>query len=271
MVGAPVRPPKGSMATRNAGSAGEVYTTMQWKPVNRFLVKLAAVNQVARNTLSFRFDRQGERFEFLPGQFITLSLVEPIARETDSNARQFSIASSPEEPWIMVATRIRDSEFKQTLASMKPGDPARIEGPEGHFVFDIPETVRSVFLAGGIGITPFRSMIRYSLDRKTPHPIQLLYANRTAQDAAFLDELNHWANANPRFQLLTPMSQPDAQSPSTPAQRIDAAFLQSTLKPDPQAAYFIAGPQGFVTTMKGLLLDLGIPADRMRRETFAGY
>ena len=235
--------------------------------------KLFRKTEVARDTWSFEFDAPGERFEFLPGQFITLSLPDQNGLDADESSRTFSLASSPGESHVMVATRLTGSPFKKALAALERGTAASMDGPSGRFVFDAPGTLPVVFLAGGIGITPFRSMIKFAMERKLPHRILLVYSNRTPEDAAFLDEMKHCADTRENFRLLATMTQPEKSSANWNGQtgHIDADFLRKNVRYLPEAICYVAGPPRFVGAMKQSLQDAGVPKELVQAEEFTGY
>lgn len=241
--------------------------------MSKFSVKLIKATAVARDTLGFHFDLQGNRFEFLPGQYINLALPDAALPDAAEPTHTFSIASSPDEPDLMVATRMTGSDYKQALAALPPGSQAQVEGPDGKFVFDVPETVPVVFLAGGIGITPFRSMLKYELQHKSAHNIRLVYSNRTPQDAPFFHELQDLAKANPKLQLLATMTEPQKSSPAWNGEtgHIDANFLRKHVRELSTAVCYTAGPPKFVKAMKQALQEAGVPSEQVRAEEFPGY
>jgi ferredoxin-NADP reductase len=117
--------------------------------------------------MAFQFDKPAG-FSFRAGQFIELALIDPAETDALGTARALSIASAPQDDGLMFATRIRDSAFKRALATMTPGSVVRIEGPFGDLV--LPNNPRRpiVLLAGGIGITPFRSIAVRAAGEKLP-------------------------------------------------------------------------------------------------------
>ncbi len=239
---------------------------------DQFIVTLKGKQEVARDTFCFQFDLDGIRFEFLPGQFVDLSLPGHAELDADNKSRTFSIASAPEEGHLSVATRLTGSPFKKALAKLKPGDEAMVNGPNGRLVFDAPEPTPMVFLAGGIGITPFRSILKHALDRKIPHRIVLIYSNRTPTDASFLEDLKQWHDQNKNFTLLATMTQLDSASDwNGKTDRIDAAFLRKHVGEFSGAEFYTAGPPRFVKGMKQSLEEADVPRDRIHAEEFAGY
>ena len=121
--------------------------------------------------------------------------------------RAFSIASSPHEETLMVATRIRDTAFKRVLSAMPLGSVVKIEGPSGDLTLHNNVKRTAVFLAGGIGITPFRSIVCRAAKEKLPHRIFLFYSNRRPEDAPFLDELQALQEENPNYTLIATMTE----------------------------------------------------------------
>src|SRR3989338_5302529 len=126
---------------------------------------------------------QKDNFDYKPGQYVQMEL------ETgdEENIHPLSIASSPTEDFLMFSTKISNSTFKQELFSLKVGDKLKIKGPMGVFVLN--ENAKNiVFLGGGIGITPFRNMIKYASDKRLPMKLTLLYSNKTPADIVYRNE-----------------------------------------------------------------------------------
>src|SRR5215470_6838548 len=143
---------------------------------------------VAEGTMAFHFDKPAG-FEFRAGQAIDLTLLNPPETDAEGNTRTFTLAGAPFDPDLMIATRIRDTAFKRTLRSMPLGTQVRIEGPSGSFTLHKNTAKPAVFLAGGIGITPFFSILRHAAHKRLPHQLYLFYSNRRPEDAPFLPEL----------------------------------------------------------------------------------
>jgi len=159
--------------------------------------------EVAKGTMAFQFDKPNN-FVFKAGQYINLTLSgsQPQFGPSDGMTHTFSIVSSPSDEEILVTTRMRGTVFKQALSSLPVGSGVRIEGPIGSFSLHNNTSRPAVFLAGGIGIAPFLSMLSYATQEKLHHPIILFYANRYLEDAAFIDALWKLERANPRFRFV---------------------------------------------------------------------
>ncbi len=151
-------------------------------------VALKKRQDIATGTMAFYFDRPAG-FTFKAGQFIDLSLPNLLKSDPEGHTRALTLASAPSEQQLMVATRLRDTAFKRMLTEMPIGTSIDLEGPFGQLTLPSDDSRTIVFLAGGIGITPFRSMLVEAAHHKISHRLILIYSNRHPKDAAFLNEL----------------------------------------------------------------------------------
>jgi len=154
--------------------------------------------EIAEGTMAFHFAKPAD-FQFRPGQSMDLTLLNPPETDAEGNSRAFSIASAPFDNDLMIATRMRDTAFKRVLRKASPGLQVKIDGPGGSFVLHRKSEKPAVFLAGGIGITPFLSIIRQAGHDQSPHHMYLFYSNRRPEDAAFLDLLSEATKAESEF------------------------------------------------------------------------
>lgn len=245
----------------------------QWKrgnflrPAASSTTTLAGKAEVARGTFAFRLHKP-EGFTFRAGQAVYVTL--PGQKETDSKGgiRTFSVASAPQEPDLVIATRMTDTAFKRCLAGLPVGSPVSIEGPYGDLTLD-GDTRPAVFLAGGIGITPFRSMILDAAARGFPRALTLFYSNRSAEDAAFLPELGQIAQQDPRFRLVATMTDtPDWQGEQG---FITRDMIERHVGDISGPVFYLAGPWAMVAAMESLLREAGVSAENIRAEAFGGY
>ena len=225
--------------------------------------RLLGRETVAEGTMAFHFARPpGFRHQAGQNALFRIAGVE--------ESRTFSIASAPHEPQLTIATRMRDSAFKRQLKSAAPGFEVEIDGPAGLMVLHDDVARPAVFLAGGIGITPFLSMARDAAHRRLPHQIVLVYANRRPQDAAYLDELRALENRNPNYRLVATMSDPPAGWKGETG-FIDQKMLRRHLADPLKPVYYFAGPPAMAMAMQAMLGELGIAEADMRSEEFYGY
>jgi ferredoxin-NADP reductase len=240
--------------------------------VSTYPVKLKARKEIAQGTMGFWLERPAG-FEFKPGQAMEVKLVNPPETDSEGNARAFSIASAPHEPDLLVATRMRDTAMKRSLAKLTPGARVELDGPFGDLKLHTRASRPAVFLAGGIGITPFRSMVMDAAKNRLPHKIWLIYSNRRPEDTAFLEDLQRAETENPNFKLLATMTEMEKSSRQWAGKRgfVDQAMIREAVGDMSEAIFYMAGPPGMLGAMHKLLLDAGVNEDDIRAEEFAGY
>jgi ferredoxin-NADP reductase len=229
-------------------------------------VALRRREPVAEGTLAFYFDKPAG-FSHEAGQNAMFTLIEPPAMDAAGPSRPFTIASAPHEPELMIATRMRDSAFKRYLGSAPLGTVVQVDGPAGIMVLHEDASRPAVFLAGGIGITPFLAMARDAAKRGLPHNVSLFYSNRRPQDAAFLAELERLQG--PNFRLISTMT---AAPGWRGERRLISRELLAEHVPDLRAPiYYFAGPPAMTMAVQGMLAELGVAEEDMRSEEFYGY
>jgi ferredoxin-NADP reductase len=236
-----------------------------------FEAALVGRELVAEQTLTFSFAKPTD-WTYRAGQFIDITLLDPPETDADGNTRGFSISSAPSEGVIMITTRLRDTAFKRVLQAMPLGTQVRIEGPFGDLRLHHADRP-AVVLTGGIGITPFRSILLETICAGgLPYPVVVFYANRRPQDAAFLDELGKLANGDPNFTFVPTMSGLDATD-AWEGERghIDTATLERHLAGVTHPIYYLTGPPGMVHGLRTMLVEAGVDEDDIRTEEFTGY
>ena len=235
-------------------------------------VHLQLREQVAYGTTAFHFDKPAG-FSFKPGQAIDLILPDPATPGAESPRHAFSIVSAPYESDLVVATRMRESTFKNALARLPIGAPVQIDGPFGSLTLHNKLDRAAVFIAGGIGITPFMSMLRQATKSALKQRLVLLYSNRRREDSAFLLELQRLEGENPNFSLVATMTrQGESSQPWQGATGvIDEALLKRTTAELTAPIYYVAGPPALVGAMRATLERAGIDEDDIRSEEFYGY
>jgi len=235
-------------------------------------VRLVRSETVAEGTMAFHFSRPPE-FRFQAGQSLAMSLIAPPETDGEGDTRTFTIASAPHEPDLMAATRMRDTAFKRVLKSAPVGTVVRIDGPDGEMVLHDDAGRPAVFLAGGIGITPFLSMARHAARERLPHRIYLFYSNRRPQDAAFLPELQNLERLNSSYRLIATMAEAgkSARPWSGETGFIRREMLERHLPDVASPVYYFAGPPAMTMAMREMLQGMGVGEDAMRYEEFYGY
>jgi ferredoxin-NADP reductase len=151
-----------------------------------------------------RKDIQNENYylDYKAGQYAAMDL--ETKEDEEGPVRPFTIASSPtEEGFILISTRIRETPFKKKLANMEIGTPIKITAPVGNFV--LPEddnSKRVVFLSGGIGVTPFRSMVKYATDNRMPIRIMMFDSNRNEENILYRTDFDQCVKANNNLKII---------------------------------------------------------------------
>jgi ferredoxin-NADP reductase len=222
---------------------------------------------IAQNTQAFYFSKP-EGFSFKAGQYAGFTVMKPTKTDGKGNNRRITIASCPADDYLMIALRMRDSAFKQYLTTLQTGDLIKMAGPAGNFVLPDDTTMPIVMIAGGIGITPFYSMLKQAFTTSCKHPIYLFYANRTIADAAFYQDLQ--AIDHQQFQFIPIFTQENA-SWQGEKEYINEKMLQRYLNDIHQAKYYICGTPQMVIDTKAYLKNLNIDDLHLYIEDFAGY
>lgn len=234
------------------------------------LAKIKVKREIARGTLYVVFDLLGERVDFLPGQFFFVTLKDPPYRDQKGDRRHFSIVNSPKETGILaMATRLRDSAFKRSLAELPLGSEVEVGPIAGNFVLPQKTTLPLVFVAGGIGITPFISMLCFLKEETWPNQVTLFYSNKDRVSSAFLTELEAESRENSRFKMIATMTE-DKRWPGE-KQRLEAALIKRYLASLEGKLFFLAGPPAMVEALSAGLKAIGVPSSFLKTERFLGY
>ena len=235
-------------------------------------VRLQRREEVAHGTMAFHFDKPSG-FAFKPGQAIDLILPDPALAGTDNARHAFSIVSAPHENELVVATRMRDSAFKNALSRLPLDGAAEIDGPFGSLTLHNKLARAAVFIAGGIGITPFMSMLRHAAHVGLQQQLVLVYSNRRPEDTAFLTELQRLEGENRNFRLVATMTRmQDSRQPWMGEKgMVDAGLLKRIASELPDPIYYVAGPPEMVAALRGTLEGAGVDSDDVRSEEFYGY
>jgi ferredoxin-NADP reductase len=223
------------------------------------------------DTTAFYFEKP-PGFEFTAGQYVDITLINPPQTDPDGNTRSFSIASAPSEEHILVVTRIRNSAFKRTLQDLPCATEVEMDGPFGSFALHRQPAKPAIFLAGGIGVAPFSSMILSAAIASLHHQLYLFYSNPHPQDAAFLNGLRKLERKILNFRLIptmTEMSKPQLWAGETGC--ICPEMLSRYLPRLQGPTYYLAGSPCFVANMSTMLKCAGIDESDMRCEDFVGY
>jgi ferredoxin-NADP reductase len=236
-----------------------------------YRITLLRRQRIARDTLALWFDTHGAGYQFRAGQHADFGFFQPAPEHERDNSRTFSLANSPLDGQIMIALRVRETAFKAALKAAPLGTTCQVSRPRGSFTLHKDATRPAVFLAGGIGITPMRSILHWAAQERLPHKLYLFYSNRHLEDAAFLEEFEDLATKNPCFRFIPTLT--GVESPAWHYEHgpIDHSLLARYLDGLNRPVYYAAGPSGMVAAMASLLRGSGVSDDDIKTEEFGDY
>ncbi len=226
-------------------------------PIKRIHVQLQEKAEIAPAIFSFWFAPHAS-FSFIPGQFLEWTLHHTGA-DSRGIRRYFTIASSPTESGILLTAKIpeKQSTFKKALVELKPGEQAMATGAEGDFVLPKDKNKKLAFIAGGVGITPFRSMAKYLIDKNMQCDIVLLYSANRPEEFVFTELFN------------------DAKSrglnPVYITERVNDELIRQNIPDWKDRLFYVSGPQPMVKAIEKNLALMGIPKRDIKRDYFPGY
>lgn len=231
--------------------------------------KVVDKKEVATGTLQVTFEISQE-VSFKPGQYVFVTLPYLLYPDNRGGKRQFSINNSPSEKGIIrITTRLSDSGFKKTLNELPIGSEIELGPIAG--VFTLPKETDKplVFLTGGIGITPFLSMLTSVAEEKLPYNITLIYSNRNQASAAYLGKMEQFKSQIPNLKIVLTMT----DDPTWQGEKriINEDFIKEYFPNFNTNTYFVVGPPGMVEAIRKTLLGIGVNKDSIRFENFVGY
>lgn len=241
-------------------------------PKGKLLLKLKQRLQIAPDIYDFAFEMD-KKFTFLPGQYLEWTLSHP---DPDSRGvrRYFTIASSPTEGNLRIGIKFypNSSSFKKALVSMEKGSEIVAGQLAGEFTLPKDPERKLVFIAGGVGITPMRSMIKYLLDTNQKRDISILYSNKAARDIVYKEIFD---KALKKLGIKTVYTLTDTSNiPSGWKGRagyIDANFIAQEIPDYQDRIFYISGPHSMIDAFVGVLKGMGIPGNQIKVDFFPGY
>jgi glycine betaine catabolism B len=182
----------------------------------------------------------------------------------------------------MISTRIRDTPYKQKLASLEEGTEISAWGPQGNFVLHDDYAKPAVFLSGRIGVTPFRSMVKYATDKQLPLKIVMFDSNRNESNILYKKEFDDWAAKNKNLKIVYTITEEEEESRQGEGStsrwkgergRIDRSMMAGYIDSEDleNSIFYICGPPGMIKAMQEILQDMRIPKERIKAEEFTGY
>lgn len=225
-------------------------------------VRLLQKKEIAEGTMEFTLEKP-KGFEYRAGQYGDLVLPPSTGLDDSNNKHGFSFVSAPFEDTLRMATRMRDSLYKRAAAKVPEGAMVQLLALWGDFTLQKNEAVSAVFITGGIGITPVRSIIAQATHDKTNHKITLIYTNRTPALAAYTDELERFAAENKNFTFVPVYTSTQGH--------VNTDLIKRHVPDVAAPRYYLSGPEGMVKAMRSLLIEIGADEDNIKTEEFEGY
>jgi glycine betaine catabolism B len=244
--------------------------------------------------MTFKFTKDGYP-EYKAGQFAFFPM-DNVDNDSKGPVRHFSLTSSPTEDVLIISTRIRDSPYKQRLSTIQEGTKIKVSKAQGNFVLHDDYSKPAIFLSGGIGVTPFRSMIKYATDEQLPLKITMFDSNRNNQNILYKAEFDKWAAQNQNLKIFYTITEEekgkeqqgqqgraDATSSAIETKgnwngergRIDRTMIERHVSKEEisDAIFYICGPPGMIRALEEDLLQkqLQIQEERIKVEEFTGY
>lgn len=222
--------------------------------------------------MAFYFEKP-DGFEFQAGQYVDVTLINPPEIDAEGSIRSFSLASSPADGHLRIVTRTRDTAFKRVLQNLPLHTEVELEGPFGSFTLHKDSSKSAVFLAGGIGIAPFSSMMLDAEKEGLQRQVYLFYANQRPESAAFLESFQELEKKEPKFRFIPTMTGIGGTYPSWSGETgfIGPEMLSRYLPKLQGPTYYLAGSPRHVEAMRKMLEFSGVEAGDVRSEDFVGY
>ena len=238
-----------------------------------FFLPFEKKEQLNKDTYSFYFKRNGSEHSFVSGQYYEMTLPHQDMDER-GEARVFTISSSPTDlEFITITTRIIQSTFKMRLNNLKPKETVQFGGPWDDLNFDETDRSPHVFLAGGIGLTPYHSIVKYVQDKRLDTQMILFVSWRSSAEVIF-DEFFRNANNHLEYFTYVPTltdETPDRKDWDGELGRIDESMIKKYVQDVSTSKYYFSGPPAMVNSLKKTVSDLGVQKDKIIFEEFEGY
>lgn len=231
--------------------------------------KLISKKQIADGTMEFILEKPQD-FKYRAGQFFDIFLEKKSAdAKKSSYVHGFSFASAPFEEYLVAATRMRNSDFKNAIRDLPDNTALQLDACFGNFTLPKDTSRPIVFIIGGIGITPVRSMVAQASHDKTEHQLTLIFANKNPAYAPYTKDLEQFAAQNPNFKFVPTYT--DTKVANAESGRVTIDMIRRYVPDLNAATFYLSGPAGMVRATREILMAADVDEDYIRTEEFDGY
>ena len=233
------------------------------------IITLKERKMLCEDTIGMWFDYSNIDYDFEPGVYTQITLLDPIHNDDEGNSRLFSIASSPKnKETLLFATRALDSAFNKNILEMPLGAKATLGETGGNTPLHKDSSIPAVFLIGGIGITPVRCIVEYVTNEKLPYEMYLFYSSKKTSSAVFLNEFENWVKENPNFKIFPTIDDENDKIWKYDYGFITEEMIKKHIKDTGKPIYYVVGPPAMVDTMLEILSKFGVDKKNVRFERF---
>lgn len=236
--------------------------------MTNYSLQLKDSYEIADQTMAFVFEKPAD-FTFQAGQYVVMTLPTLLFPDDRRGMRSLSIASAPADEDLVFAMRITESGFKKTINALKKGDEVTITQALGHFTLPSSDARPIVFLIGGIGITPVRSILRQAVFEKDTRPFTLFFSNRRPEDAPFASEMQSFSGLH--YTCVDTLTAFDGMCEwSEERGYICREMLEKYLPSGEETLYYMVGGMAFLSAMETMLRAMNVPTERIKKDPFTG-
>jgi ferredoxin-NADP reductase len=238
-------------------------------PKSRVRLTLKEVQKISDRVYNYVF-QPDQPLAFLPGQYMEWTLAD-VPYDSRGNRRTFTIASSPTESEVHLGVKFYEpaSTYKAAFFDMQPGAAVYASDIAGNFTIKGKETQKLAFIAGGIGITPFRSMLKYVTDQNLECDITLLYVVSDPHEFAYIQQLREAQKVG--LKVIPIVTDPSYQAPSVVSAKLSQDLIARLIPDYAERTFYISGPSSMVDGTKDYLKHLGVQRKQIMTDHFSGY
>lgn len=223
---------------------------------------------ICKNTIGIWFEKRDTVYDFIAGQYAEITLLDKIYSDKDGDSRLFSIASAPGKNELMFATRAFDTAFNKNIMELPLGSRAKIGEPGGNTPLHTDTSKTAVFLIGGIGITPVRSMFEYITENKLPYKIYLFQSNPDKDSMAFFDEFMSWSEHNENIKYIPTIDDINDSTWKYEKGYLSEEMIKKYLTDFSDCIFYIVGPTVLVDKMEAVLKKNNVQQENIKLERF---